>query len=137
MFGISFSELLIILLVAFILIGPEKLPKFARGLGRGLKELKKFSYTLTNSIKEEMNEVIDQELVDDIKKAKNLKTELKNEVSDQLKDVVPEDLQDVSKTVREVKQAVNPTELKKKVKDSVLSETGRDEISKVADDFKK
>ncbi len=33
MFGITFSELLIILLVALVVIGPEQLPKVARTMG--------------------------------------------------------------------------------------------------------
>ena len=36
MFNIGFSELILILLVAFVIVGPRDLPKVARALGREL-----------------------------------------------------------------------------------------------------
>lgn len=41
MFGIEFSQLLVIGVVAFILLGPKKLPDVARALGRGYAEFRK------------------------------------------------------------------------------------------------
>jgi len=41
MFGIGFPELLVILVVALIFIGPGKLPEVARSLGRGYRELQR------------------------------------------------------------------------------------------------
>ena len=41
MFGIGMPELLLILAVALIVIGPKKLPDLARSLGRGIAEFKK------------------------------------------------------------------------------------------------
>ena len=41
MFGIGFPELLIILLIALIVIGPKRLPELAKALGRGMAEFKK------------------------------------------------------------------------------------------------
>jgi TatA/E family protein of Tat protein translocase len=38
MFGLGFGEILIILFVALIFIGPKKLPEIAKGLGRGIKD---------------------------------------------------------------------------------------------------
>jgi sec-independent protein translocase protein TatB len=43
MFGISFSELFVILVVVLIVVKPEDLPKFFRGLGRIYGQLKRFS----------------------------------------------------------------------------------------------
>ncbi|MBR3874808.1 MAG: twin-arginine translocase subunit TatB [Clostridia bacterium] len=42
MFNIGFSELLLILLVAFVFVGPKDLPKVARALGRGVRWVKQF-----------------------------------------------------------------------------------------------
>lgn len=42
MFNIGFSELILILLVAFVIVGPRDLPKVARSLGRGVRWIKKF-----------------------------------------------------------------------------------------------
>jgi len=41
MLNIGFSELLVILLVALIVLGPEKLPELGRFLGRLSLEIKK------------------------------------------------------------------------------------------------
>ena len=40
MFNIGFGELLIILLIAFVIVGPDDLPKVARALGRGIRYLR-------------------------------------------------------------------------------------------------
>jgi sec-independent protein translocase protein TatA len=39
-FGIGWVEILIILLVALLLFGPNRLPEMGRSLGRGLREFK-------------------------------------------------------------------------------------------------
>jgi TatA/E family protein of Tat protein translocase len=41
MFGIGFPELILILAIALIVIGPKRLPDVARALGRGLGEFKR------------------------------------------------------------------------------------------------
>jgi sec-independent protein translocase protein TatA len=41
MFGIGMQELLIILVIALIVVGPRKLPELAKSLGRGFAELKR------------------------------------------------------------------------------------------------
>jgi len=42
MFNIGFSELILILLVAFVIVGPRDLPKVAAALGRGVRTLRRF-----------------------------------------------------------------------------------------------
>ena len=41
MFGIGFEHLLVILVVALLVVGPNKLPDVARALGRGYAEFKR------------------------------------------------------------------------------------------------
>lgn len=41
MFGIGFPELLLIMAIALIVVGPSKLPDLARALGRGYAEFRK------------------------------------------------------------------------------------------------
>ena len=41
MFGIGFNEILIILIIALLVIGPKKLPEIARALGKGYREFRK------------------------------------------------------------------------------------------------
>lgn len=41
MFGLSFWEIGIILVVALVILGPKKLPELARSLGKGIREFRK------------------------------------------------------------------------------------------------
>lgn len=50
MFGIGMPELIIILAVALIVIGPKKLPDLAKSLGRAFNEFRKATQELKASI---------------------------------------------------------------------------------------
>jgi Tat protein translocase TatB subunit len=50
MFGIGMPELLIIMAVALIVIGPKKLPDLARALGKGMAEFKRAAQDIKESI---------------------------------------------------------------------------------------
>lgn len=53
MFGIGLPELILIMAVALIVVGPEKLPDLARGLAKQFFELKKAASVLKDSLQEE------------------------------------------------------------------------------------
>ena len=53
MFGIGFPELLLIMAVALIVLGPKRLPDIARALGRGLSEFKKATDEMKQTFTEE------------------------------------------------------------------------------------
>lgn len=55
MFGIGLPELILIMAVALIVVGPEKLPDLARGLAKQFFELKKAANVLKDSLQEEEN----------------------------------------------------------------------------------
>ncbi|MDA8164374.1 MAG: twin-arginine translocase TatA/TatE family subunit [Desulfobacteraceae bacterium] len=56
MFGIGLPELIVILALALIVVGPERLPELARSLAKGVLEIKKAANTLRDTIQEEMDE---------------------------------------------------------------------------------
>lgn len=64
MFGIGFSELILILVIALIVIGPQKLPELARSLARGLAEFKKAASEIKGSLNEDDLDTEDQSVVD-------------------------------------------------------------------------
>ena len=53
MFGIGMPEMILILAVALIVIGPKKLPDLAKSLGRALGEFKRATTDLKDSIESE------------------------------------------------------------------------------------
>ena len=86
MFNIGFSELLLVLLVAFLVVGPKDLPKVARWLGRAVKK----SRLLLNEIKKESGwDELEKEVRD---------------VQHDVKDAVKQG--DVSAELREAKKSV-------------------------------
>ncbi len=52
MFGIGLPEMIVIMAVALIVVGPDKLPELARSLAKGIGELKK----TMNQVKENLSE---------------------------------------------------------------------------------
>ena len=52
MFGLDLWEVLIILVVALVVVGPRRLPEVARTLGRVMRELRRASNDLRRSIDE-------------------------------------------------------------------------------------
>ncbi len=61
MFGIGFPELLVILVIALLVVGPARLPELARSLGRGLAALKKPMDEFKQSV-EEVTEGIERDM---------------------------------------------------------------------------
>lgn len=59
MFGIGLPELIVILALALIVVGPDKLPDLARSVAKGILELKKTANTLKESLTENGNPLDD------------------------------------------------------------------------------
>jgi Tat protein translocase TatB subunit len=51
MFGIGLPELLVILVVALIVLGPQRLPEVAHALGKALAELRKATSGVTEELR--------------------------------------------------------------------------------------
>lgn len=68
MFGIGTTEFLLIMVIALIVLGPEKLPQIARSVGKGLSELKRMSTELQRTINLEVERQEHQERVKEAEK---------------------------------------------------------------------
>jgi sec-independent protein translocase protein TatB len=53
MFGLGFGEIVIILVLALVLLGPQKLPEVAKQLGKGMRDFKKASDDLKGQFEKE------------------------------------------------------------------------------------
>lgn len=53
MFGIGLPELILIMAIALIVVGPEKLPELAKTLARQMVELKRAANALKDSLQED------------------------------------------------------------------------------------
>ena len=57
MFGIGMPELLLILALALIVLGPRKLPEIARALGKGMAEFRRATDELKDELKQVESEI--------------------------------------------------------------------------------
>jgi sec-independent protein translocase protein TatB len=64
-FGIGGNELLVILVLAAVVLGPERLARSARELGKFVRNVKSYFSSLSDELKNEL------EVLDEIKKAKD------------------------------------------------------------------
>lgn len=97
-FGVGPLELLVVLLVALIFVGPDRLPKLAADLARTIKEIRKYTGALAAEF---------QEVVKDVEKETTGGTSVWKEVTDGIGGATKQ----VTDAVREVrKEAFSATE---------------------------
>lgn len=76
---LGITELLVIFAVALLVLGPDKLPYYARKLGEGLKELRKVSSEVTEDLRESVIDPL-EEAQRPIREAMEPLTELEKDV---------------------------------------------------------
>ena len=65
MFGIGLPELMVIMVVAVVVFGPDRLPEFARQAGRLVRQVRTFTQSARDDIRSELGpEFADFELTD-------------------------------------------------------------------------
>jgi len=89
MFGIGMPEMLLILAIALVVIGPKKLPDLAKTIGRAMREFKKATseFKETMQIDNELTEVKKafDDINEDVKQAVDLKPEFERNSEDSAK----------------------------------------------------
>ena len=60
MFGINGPEFMVLLIVAVVVLGPERLPQYAQQLGRVIRELRRMAAGATQQMREELGPEFDE-----------------------------------------------------------------------------
>lgn len=60
MFGINPAEFIVLLAVAAVVLGPERLPQYAQGLARMVRELRKMAQGASRQVREEIGPEFDE-----------------------------------------------------------------------------
>ena len=105
MFGVGFSELVVILLVALIVIGPERLPKVARTFGLLVGRLQRYINGVKAEISREMaaeefrelQQKINQEVLS-AEQATNKITQTLNQQVQQINSAVAQPIEQLAST---------------------------------------
>jgi TatA/E family protein of Tat protein translocase len=100
MFGMGMPEVILILAVALIVLGPKKLPEIAKSLGRGIAEFKKAT--------QEFKENIDVD--NDLREARDTLRDVKDDLEDTVRKSMKE-------TAKQEPDAVSDYDLEHAVED--------------------
>ena len=83
---IGFWEIVVIVIVAFVFIGPDQLPVYAKKIGKMLRELKKYTGAASEEIQKNVVEPLN-EIQAPLKEAVAPLTDIKKDIDNSVKDV--------------------------------------------------
>lgn len=123
---IGFTEIMVILIVALLVLGPDKLPYYARKLGEGLKEFRKVSSEATKDIRESVIEPL-EEAQKPLREAMEPITELEKDVRKDVEGIKRSftDLGKADMKKQETPSPQAPTE-PEKAEETIPSSTGQE-----------
>ncbi|MDP7555419.1 MAG: twin-arginine translocase TatA/TatE family subunit [Nitrospinota bacterium] len=96
MFGIGFVEIIVILGIALIVIGPKNLPDLAKSLGKGYVEFMRAFREMQKTIQDDVDDI--QKTVDD---ATNIDIDIDDPLSDESKEKPEEESKSFNQSGRE------------------------------------
>ena len=105
---IGIQELLLVFIVALIVLGPDKLPLYARKFGEALREFRKFSSDATKDIRESIVEPL-EEAQRPLREALEPITELEKEVRGDVEGI-QKSLSDISKPAKKTPETESASE---------------------------
>ncbi len=111
-FGIGFPELVLILVVAGIVMGPERIGKTARWIGRTTAQLQKISRGFVQQLNQELDNTGDgqaiKETMQELQQLRRELTELRSEVNQ----TTQEAAQSGQKAVKDIQNSIKPPSLR-------------------------
>lgn len=102
MFGIGGGELILIILIALMLFGSDKIPEIARALGKGMAQLK----NATNEIKSEIQKGVEANGIDT--SMKELTSTFTNEVEKVKSNLDSNMLPEMTKAKEDIEDLAGP-----------------------------
>ena len=106
MFSFGWGEILLILIVVIIVVGPKDIPKFLRQIGNLSKSIKKISREFKSSLNQITEETDLKDVknsitnITDIKKDLDIKSNLKNEIN-----TIKETVSSVEKEITDINKS--------------------------------
>jgi sec-independent protein translocase protein TatB len=98
MFDVNFSEILVILVVALVVIGPERLPKVARSTGQWLGRVQRYINTVKQDVSQSM----------ELEELRDLERKVKAEAA-ALESSAQQAGNDINRELRQIEQEIERT----------------------------
>ncbi len=131
MFGIGWSEFIVIMLIVLIFVGPKHLPEVLRKVGKVIGDLKRASIELQSRVSEEVRDI--ERSIGDVKSPKAILRDLEQDIRENLKDPYDEVGKDIKDSFKDPYAEVRQTEkafqeelkgIQNKIDESLRSDNG-------------
>jgi len=110
MFGMGFSELLLIAIIAVLFLGPDKLPEAMVQIAKFFKSFKSSINEAKSSIEQEMRiQDLKEEAMEYKKKLDSAATSAKKQLSFDELEEIKSSTKDISETLKDIKEGVDKT----------------------------